>query len=336
MAPAERPRLGRGSHGAGRVGAAGRVPRSRRPRSWCSPSSPATPRSGPGGIGADEHALTPAPAVLGTPAATPAPGATSETLFEATFTPAELPTGDREATFYRVTLPPGTSMPYLAGPFCGCGEESIVPGVGVEVVQSGSYVVQLEAPLRVRRGGQATEEAVPPGTAVTLRPGDMVIYPDYAAPGEVRVEGDAPAVVTGVAITAPGPSGTPVPPLAPEVKTESLADLSARDWAATVGSGPVTVTLRRVVVPPGSGLGPYEPVGVEAGTMEAGHLKLGIIPRGEDAPSKPLLDFQAGHVMPFLPMGAGTRRTMESVGAEPAVLLLLAVAPAGGTATPAP
>jgi hypothetical protein len=54
-----------------------------------------------------------------TPATMEATGVADETLFSWTIAAVELPTGDIESVFYRLTLPASASLPLLAGPFCG-------------------------------------------------------------------------------------------------------------------------------------------------------------------------------------------------------------------------
>jgi hypothetical protein len=71
-----------------------------------------------------------------------APGGVVDTpLVETSFSPEELPRGEKEGVYYRLTIPPGVSLPYLSGPFCGCRSETITAGVGVEVVQTGEYTL---------------------------------------------------------------------------------------------------------------------------------------------------------------------------------------------------
>ena len=136
-------------------------------------------------------------------------------LVETTFSAEELPGGEKEAVYYQLTIPPGGSLPYLGGLFCGCRTETITKGVGVEVVQTGTYTIRLEAPLRVQRAGSTEpDEGVPAGTEVTLEAGDAVIYPDYAAPGDIGNAGDEPVTLTGVVINATEGSGTPLPEVA--------------------------------------------------------------------------------------------------------------------------
>ena len=53
-----------------------------------------------------------------------APGMVDTPLVETTFTPEELPGGEKEAIYYQLTIYPGGSLPYLAAPFCGCRTEN--------------------------------------------------------------------------------------------------------------------------------------------------------------------------------------------------------------------
>src|SRR4051794_18485098 len=50
-------------------------------------------------------------------------------LIEATFSLDELPSGEKGVLYYRLTLPPGAHLPYLAGPYCGCHDETVTKGV---------------------------------------------------------------------------------------------------------------------------------------------------------------------------------------------------------------
>ena len=92
-----------------------------------------------------EEAATHLPALIRALHATPG-AVDDELLVEAIFTPDELPAGDAEAVFYRLTLPSGTSLPAPAGPFCLSRDDFVAAGVGIEVVQSGAYSLRLETP----------------------------------------------------------------------------------------------------------------------------------------------------------------------------------------------
>src|SRR5215218_1329718 len=103
-------------------------------------------------------------------------GTVDTPLVETTFSAEELPGGEKEAVYYQLTIPPGGSLPYLGGLFCGCRIDTITKGVGVEVIQTGTYTIRLEALLRVQRAGSTEpDEAIPAGTEVTVAAGDAVI-----------------------------------------------------------------------------------------------------------------------------------------------------------------
>ena len=71
-----------------------------------------------------------------------------------------------------MTLQPGVSFSSLNAPaWCGCRTDLVSKGVGVEVVQSGSYGLRLDAPIRVQRNGEREVTTVPAQTEVTLGPG---------------------------------------------------------------------------------------------------------------------------------------------------------------------
>jgi hypothetical protein len=207
---------------------------------------------------------------------------TGEVLLEATFSPDELPAA-AEGVFYRVTLPPGETLAYLAGPFCGCGNVQVAPGVGAELVQSGSYAVRLDAPFRVRRANGVTED-IAADTEVVLEAGDAGIFPDYAAPGEMRAASEDPAVVIGIAIVASAGSGTPAPDIPLAIEAEQLTTLTERGWDDIATGAPVAMSLQRIEVPAGGALGPYESAGAEAMLVEEGEIGSSILPPGATTP----------------------------------------------------
>ena len=257
------------------------------------------------------------------------PGGIVDTpLIEATFTAEELPRGEKDATYYQLTIPPAASLPYLGGLFCGCRSETITSGVGVEVVQVGVYTLRLEAPLRVQRAGfSRPSEEIPAGTEVTLAAGDAIIYPDYAAPGDIRNTSNEPVTLIGVAIIATEASGTPLPQVPPEVRATLLTHTSTSDWEA-FPPGPLNVALRQVTLPPGSSVGPYEPVGLQAMQIESGTIARSFLPAGETVPRGRPVAQLTGTTSPFVRPSPGLREILASTGAKPADLLVLIIEPA--------
>ena len=259
-----------------------------------------------------------------------APGdAVADQLVEATFGAGDLPAGAREAIFYRLTLPPGASLPYLAGPLCGRRGEIATAGVGAEVVQSGAYAVRLDAPVQVRDGEAADGgEEMSVGTEIVLGPGDAANYPDYGARGAVRNAGDEPMVLVGVAIVAADGPGTAMSELPTGVIGESFGRTLPSELQS-LPAGPVRVSLWRLTLPEAGGVGPYDPTGLEAVRIEAGTIAWNVVRPGAGAPSGPPLYRMAGTTVPFMAPAPGKRRVIASAGDEPAVLLALHIEPAG-------
>jgi hypothetical protein len=260
------------------------------------------------------------------------PGGIADTpLIEATFTAEELPSGEKVAIYYRLTIPPGSGLPYLGGPFCGCRSETVTTGVGAEVVQTGDYTVRLEAPLRVQRAGSTRpSEEIPAGTEVTLAAGDAVIYPDYAAPGDIRNAGDEPVTLIGVAIIATEGSGTPIPKVPAGVVATHLTITNASDWRA-FPPGSLHVALRKLTLPSETRVGPYEPVGLQAMRVESGTITRSFLPAGESTPRGQPLTHMIGTTAPFTRPAPGLREILASRGEQPADLLVLIIEPAGIT-----
>jgi hypothetical protein len=258
-----------------------------------------------------------------------APGGIIDTpLIEATFTTEELPRGEKDAYYYQLTIPPGATLPYLGGLFCGCGSETITTGVEAEVVQSGAYTLRLEAPLRVQRAGSTRpSEAIPAGTEVTLAAGDAVIYPDYAARGDIRNAGEEPVTLNGVAIVATEGSGTPLPTVPRDVRATLLTHSIASDWE-TFPPGPLHVALRWVTLPPGTSIGPYQPVGLQALRIESGLILRSFLPAGETQPRGRPLAQTTGTTAPFVRPSLGLREILATDGEKPAELLVLIIEPA--------
>lgn len=253
-------------------------------------------------------------------------GGVAELLAETTFTSEELPAGDTQVIFYRITLPPGVDLPYLAGPFCALRSERATSGAGTEFVQSGSYGLLVDNPLRVRRAGSSVEEEIPAGTEVVLGPGDAAIYPDYTVEGMIRNVGDEPMEIIGVAIVSLEGWGSPAPELPRGVIAEQLARTSSSDWPS-LPAGPKSVSVWRLTLPDDTSVGPYEATGLETVRVESGTIALGFVQPGESEPFHLPMSHMAGTSIPFLRPSPGVRRTITSVGNQPAVVLALGIEP---------
>src|SRR5215217_1725328 len=99
-------------------------------------------------------------------------------------------TGLSELLVVRIGLEPGRALPIDPD-----------PGVGILLVESGTVTVQVEAPMTVTRGA-GLSEAMAAGEAVTLSSGDAAYIPGSVA-GEIRNEGQEPAVALGFLVVPP-------------------------------------------------------------------------------------------------------------------------------------
>ena len=264
----------------------------------------------------------------------PASGMTEETRFAITIAPDTLPPGDVEAIWYRLTLDPGSTLPNLAGPLCGCPNEELAPGVGVETVLTGAYGLRFNAPIEVQRAG-GQPEAVAAGTEITLGPGDTAVYPEYAASGEIWNAGTDPLVLLGFVVVSTVGSGTPAPTLPPGVKGEALSTAYGGDWTR-LGGGPVTVTLQQLVLPPRAGLPPYEVRGLEALHVEAGEIEVNVVQPGQATPAGRPLTYRAGRTMTFIGLRPGSQRLVHNAGDGAAVIWTLRLTPVAAAGTPTP
>jgi hypothetical protein len=252
-----------------------------------------------------------------------------ERLLAATFDAAELPTRDKETVFYRLTLPPGASLPFLLGPVSGCWGQLPKAGAGAELIQSGAYTLRLDAPIRLQRDGASdVVEDVPAGTEVILGPGDTAIYPDYTASGVISNRGDEPVVVVGVAINSIERSGDHTPMLPPAVKLELLATTPSGEWRS-LPAGPVSMSIWRLALPAGTSAGPYEAPGLESLWIEKGNILHSLLRPGEAEPRARPLFHPAGTGAPVMALAPGVRHVITSKDDEPAELLVLSIEPAG-------
>jgi hypothetical protein len=248
-------------------------------------------------------------------------------LFEATFTPGELPVGEAQAVFYRLTLQPGTSLAAPAAPYCLCRAEGVAAGVGIEIVQSGTYSLQMDSSLRVQRAtASVAHENVVAGREILLGSGDAVTIADYAGQGTIRNAGDQPVVVLGMAVVTMAGSGIALPPLPGGARLEPLASSQPTDWA-NLPPGPVAVSLWRLRLPASTSVGPYAGAGLEALSVESGMISRGYWRLADRASDVPPLQQYIGAQSIFLAPAPGIRRSITAGTNEPAVLLALSIEP---------
>src|SRR5690606_21432727 len=102
-----------------------------------------------------------------TPAATPVPDLTSQTLLEHHFAAGELSASDEDFFIWnRYSLAPGNTLHY--------SNECGAPKITVAYVESGRFAIRAEGPLQVTRAG--VTETVPARAEVSLLAGDGFLY----------------------------------------------------------------------------------------------------------------------------------------------------------------
>lgn len=257
---------------------------------------------------------------------TPETASEPETLFEVTFLRDWQPEGKAQGAFYRIVLEPGQELTYLPGPYCGCSGETIKEGTAAERVMSGTYAIQLDRPFIVRRSGGDDEE-IEAETEVELVEGDVAIYPDALAFGNLRNTGDIPITLFGASITSLEiDEGTFTPPL-PEDMSARLS-VAVYDAWQTLGEGDIAATLTRRTLAAGSEIGPYEIIGLEAIHVESGELESSLTRAGESRPTADPLYVRTGGTVAFRKQTPGTQRLLDNAFEVEATLTTLTFLPA--------
>ncbi len=159
--------------------------------------------------------------------------------------------------------------------------EELPPSIAADVVLAGEYSVRSEGQLQVQRATGVEE--VPAGTAVTVRPGDVVIYVENQAAQVMRNTGDevVQALSFGVFSAAP-PSPLVVGPVSQE------------DWARSGLAGQdLLVRVERLTVPPEASVPNFVPdvhapriFAVVEGVVRRVHISPGVATPSSPAPSR--------------------------------------------------
>lgn len=231
-------------------------------------------------------------------------------LFDVTFLKEWQPESDSQGAFYRIVMTPGQQLTYLPGPYCGCSGERIQTGTAAEVVLSGSYSLQLDVPFIAQRVGQGEEE-VEPGREITLRVGDVAIYPSAIATGVLESVGSQPVRLFGASITSlERDEGT----FTPEIPEGMSARLSVAVWDIfqQVAGGDVVARMSGQDLSKGQTVGPYEMVGLEAINVAVGELASSVIAPGSSTPAGEPRTIVEGGTVAFSAVTPGTMRVLEN------------------------
>jgi hypothetical protein len=196
------------------------------------------------------------------------------------------------------------------------------PSIAVDVVLAGVYTVRSEGRLQVQRA--AGREEVPPGTDVTIHPGEVVIYVENQAAQVIRNAGDVAATTLsfGVFSAAP-PSGITQGPVRKE------------DWERSGLAGQdLTVSVERLTLPPGSSLPAFVP-DVHSPRIFAvvGGVAQWTILAPDRATPPAAVSFGREQVIAFQTLRAGEQLQLRNDADQPLVLIQVTVS-ATDTATP--
>ena len=189
------------------------------------------------------------------------------------------------------------------------------PSIAADVVLSGEYSVQSEGRIQVQRA--AGLEEVPPGTEVTVRPGDAVIYVENQATQILRNSGDEVARVISVEVFSADP------PADGPASNVASSRVSPEDWERSGLAGQnLAVSVERLTVPPGASLPAFVP-DVQAPrifSVARGAAEWTIIAPGAATPP-PAEPFVRNEVLWFRTLGEGEQLQLQNLGDRPLVLL---------------
>jgi hypothetical protein len=265
------------------------------------------------------------------PAASPEAGTQSETLFSITVPAAALPAGQWWVEIGTAEQAPGTTNSTYGG--------DVAPGVGAVLVASGTYAVTAEGPLVVLRGPDATPELAAPGTEAVLMAGDVLVYPDTAVHRTRRVVGEEPVAWVRLFVEGPDrPGGGIATPAVGSSVVVDLAQSSMSEEAqavAGIGTGPVTLTLRRVTLAPGTALPPLVDEAYAVRAVAEGKASWSLAPSRMATPA-PYGGPTEGFIIKglTLPAVAGYALVIENAEQVPLVFYEATIAPAAPDAAP--
>jgi hypothetical protein len=244
---------------------------------------------------------SPTGARAATPTASGA-GITTEVLAVVRLPAVAVPPPPAIVAVWIATLAPGEALAFGTG--------ASPPSIVADVVLGGELVVRSAGRLWVQRA--AGREDVPANTAVTVRPGEAVVYVDNRAAQSFRNpgRGTLTAISFGVYSAAP-PS------------TFTAGPVSQADWERSGLAGhDLVVTVERLAMPAGASLPAFAP-DVRAPrvfAVAAGAARTVIVaPTGEDPPTAER--FGLGQVIGFRTLGEGERLQVRNAAIRPLVLL---------------
>ncbi len=296
-------------------------------------------------VGDDEDISVIPAAIEGTPASTPVPELTSQTLLEYHFAAGVLAASDDDFFIWnRYSLSPGASLRYPNE--CGA------PKITFAYLESGTMSIRAEGPLEVTRSGAA--ETIPAGDEVSLIAGDSFLYLNETGDQFTgfRNPGSEPLLVTeAIWRLNECVEGPPV---------TSAIIWDAYDYEPAIDPDrSVVVTLRRITALPGAVLSEEGPAGVgwitgddrvlERVYVESGNLEVvkSVLNTDGTPTSQRVYQYPEGRIgiggtftLDLDMEPAGTTFLLDNSGSAPLVISVFTVAyedsaTSGATPTPA-
>jgi mannose-6-phosphate isomerase-like protein (cupin superfamily) len=250
---------------------------------------------------AQDASPIPTSSVRATPV-TPGAGITTEALATIRLPAATIPPPPAIVDVWLATLRPGEELGFATG--------ASPPSIVADVVLSGELMVLSEGRVQVQRA--AGLQDVAPDTAVTIHPGETIIYVDNQAAQTFRNRGSRTLTAISFGIFSAAPPST-----------FTAGPVSQEDWQRSGLTGhDLTVTVERLTLPPGTALPAFVPdvrapriFAVAEGTAQAAI----VTPDGATPATAERVG--PGQVTRFRTLAAGERLQLRNAETQPLVLL---------------
>jgi mannose-6-phosphate isomerase-like protein (cupin superfamily) len=219
---------------------------------------------------------------------------------------ATIPPSPAIVDVWLATLRPGEELGFATG--------ASPPSIVADVVLSGELMVLSEGRVQVQRAAGLQEVA--PDTAVTIHPGEAIIYLDNQAAQTFRNRGRRTLTAISFGIFSAAPPST-----------FTAGPVSQQDWERSGLAGhDLTVTVERLTLPPGISLPGFVPdvraprvFAVAEGVAQA------VIATPGGATPATAERIGPGQVTRFRTLGEGERLQLRNTEDQPLVLLQVTV-----------
>jgi mannose-6-phosphate isomerase-like protein (cupin superfamily) len=254
---------------------------------------------------AQDASPTPTTSVRNTPVS-PTAAIKTEALATIQLPAATIPPPPAIVDVWLATLRPGEELGFATG--------ASPPSIVADVVLSGELMVLSEGRVQVQRAAGLQEVA--PDTAVTIHPGEAIIYVDNQAAQTFRNRGSRTLTAISFGIFSAAPPST-----------FTAGPVSQEDWQRSGLAGhDLTVTVERLTLPPGAALPAFVPdVRAPRVFAVAEGMAQAVIVTPGGAASTVAERVGPGQVTRFRTLAAGERLQLRNAEDQPLVLLRVTV-----------